>query len=451
MDYGININASAASHVGMIKATNQNNFYVNGRFMQDYETDSVQVSLESSGNEFLFAVSSGMDREMPDVGTSLSIMRELKRFHDRIKNSSKDAQLKFDQLCDSVEETNNLTYSIQLGTGERDEKPAFTGLLISESSAFSVSIGKSRVYILRDGNIKQIASDGKKTERLLKMGIITHEQADMLSARYGAPDEKDRTELRKSDIKGLRTGDTFLLCSSGLSDMVDEERIYEILLEQRDTSQIANLLIKEALRNGGEDNITALVVRIERANAKQTTDTNGEKIKPFHYIRPQRKDSSKYMPAVSKRPRRISKMTRKIISTAVAFIIVAASIYGLYKLWISIGKDDITGDALLPPDTHQSGTQQQDGSQEPEQPDGNADQIPDSDGDPNNASEENQGTGKQVTYTVVKGDSLYQISRRFYNDPQKYKLIMEANDIEDPNFIKAGQVLIIPDVTDSGR
>lgn len=448
MDYSINISASAASHAGTTEKINQNNFYINGRFMQDYETSSVQVSVDGMGDEFLFAVSSKMDREMPDVGTSISAMRELRRFHERMKGGSKEAKQKFEQLCENIEETGNLAYSIHLGSGEMDKKPEFAGLFISENNAYSVGIGNSRVYLLRDGNVRQIVSDAKKTERLLKMGILTHEQASMLSGKYGSADKKGISELRKTDAGGLKPGDTFLLCSSGLPDSVNEERIFELLADQRESSQIAGSLIKESLKNGSENNVTALVVKVAGGKSTKSDDDNDEKVRTYRYSRPERRDSSGYRPqAVRRKSRRASMMTRRIISTTVMFLIVAGSIYGLYKLWSGIGKEDLSDSAALPIENQQVGKQQETEEQELV----NTGDYEGTGGDEkdydNMAAEDGPENGKNISYTVVKGDSLYSISKHFYNDPEKYKLIMEANGIENPDYIMAGQILIIPDIT----
>jgi len=439
MDNLIKISASAASHVGMIKSANENSFYMNGRFMHEYEADSVQVSIEDSGQQFVFAVSDGMDREMSDKSSSISVTREMKKFHDKIKSSSKGIQIKLEQMSESVEETNNLFHSILLGNdGDTLKRPAFAGLLISENKAAGITLGSNRIYMLREGVIKQLTADNQKTERLLKMGIITDEQAQMLSNRFGISNEQCKSDLKKSDISNISEGDVFLLCSSGLSDMVDDERIYEILVENEneDPGYISHMLLKEALRNGGEDNITALVVKIEKA-AKE------EAVKAFP-TRPVENSQLRQVTRHSKHSRKKNIAVRRIAVVAITLIIIAGVFYGLYKLWTGVVNKNEPDEALLPSSEQQSDPADKEDTGFPEETAEPSDET---------AGLEEEGAASEPdiagssTYKVKAGDTLYKISQRFYGDPEKYKLIMQANNIENPNLIQIGQVLVIPDAS----
>ena len=74
------------------------------------------------------------------------------------------------------------------------------------------------------------------------MGIISDEQAEILTQQQKAAMEEARTTVKKSDIHPLRAGTTYLICSTGLSDYVDEDTIYDILaLVQSPTKQQASL------------------------------------------------------------------------------------------------------------------------------------------------------------------------------------------------------------------
>jgi len=440
------ISASAVSHIGISKSVNENNFYLNGRFMYDYETSSVQVSVENSCREHVFAVSDGMDMELQEKGTTVSIQRELKKFNDKIKTSAKGIEVKIDRFCDAVGEVRNLIHSAMLGEGHKiSREPSLAGLLITENKAVVLNVGSTRVYMVRNGNATQFPPDHRKAERLLKMGIITGEQAEMLSKRYGMSQDQDPNEIRKSEIWDLHRGDVFLLCSNGLTEAVDEERIYEILLESVDTGQIANMLVREALENGAKENVTVLVVRVDKPE-------NESEVKPVGLHAPERRRNLTYTKQEVKLLRKSSlkraMKIRRIISTVLAVIIVAGSIYGLYKLFKGFGSGSRVDDDTPMPSTTETTTQD-----DTTLPDEEPEETPDIDEEENKPAPEPEKEtvdwSQTVTYTVKAGDNLYNISRKFYNDPEKYRLIMEANGIENPNLIRIGQVLIIPDPTQS--
>lgn len=455
MEYILKVNASAVSRVGKFCAGNEDNFYVNGRYIYDREMDNVQVTVENSGSEYIFAVCDGMEKEIPEKGSSISVIKELKRLHDKFNRSEKEIEVKLEQFSECIEETNNLIYSAGLSNDiEGSGRAAFAGLLISGNRAAVLNISNCRVYLLRQGNLKLLSEDYKKAERLLKMGIITSEQAEELTQHFSSADSAELTEVKKSEVITIEGGEVFLLCTNGLTDAADEDRIFEILSTGEDSAYISNMLVKEAVKNGGEDNITALVVSIE-GNGNENRHRAygsvyiGEASEKKHLNRIKYKDESprvnkfktKQFSKLPKSSRRLQKAVQKFLSAAVACIVIAASLFGAYKLWGFLSKVEKEEDTMA-----QSTTQEEivEESTVAEKETGYEEQVEAAD-----SPDDEEGSSKQtlqfpVKYTVQKGDSLYQISRKFYNDHTKYKLIMQANNIEDPNHIKIGQVLIIP-------
>lgn len=438
----IKITASAAFHRNPIKTENESNYYVNGWSMYDYKTDSAQVLIEKSGKEHLCAICDGMDMKVQDKSTTISAIRELKKFQESAKRSIKGIEVKAEQLCGIVEEVRNLFDSMVLGGTEEKNlvEPAFACLFISENKAFMLNAGNSKIYFIKDGNMRQFPPDSKQTERLLKMGILTNEQAEMLSNRYGISAEQQKSDIKKSDIYDIKKGDTILLCNSGLHEAVEEDRICELLMqEDTDVGHIANTLVREALKNGAQDDVTALVVRIEE---EETGYARGvaENRNAVRYYRVRQVDRA------HRSSKSVSRAVRRITATFLALIIVIGSIYGLYALWSEIikGKDTM---GRLEPTAVTSGTEtageETEETEEYPSDDENGEDID----EPDEETETNRpGAAGAIEYKVKAGDSLYQISKKFYNDPEKYRLIMEANNIENPNFIMEGQILIIPDI-----
>jgi PPM family protein phosphatase len=128
-----------------------------------------------------------------------------------------------------------------------------------------VHVGDSRAYLLRAGELSQITEDHTLVHRMVLEGEITPEEAEthphrsILTRALGV----DQTiQVDEGDIEVV-PGDRLLLCTDGLTGMVPEGQIREILLETPDPQEAVEKLIKVANRAGGIDNITALILDFE--------------------------------------------------------------------------------------------------------------------------------------------------------------------------------------------
>ena len=133
--------------------------------------------------------------------------------------------------------------------------------LIYNNKVYIGHIGDSRIYIQREEKLKKLTIDHSYVEKLVKDGTITKEEAinhpkkNMLTKALGcmAFVEVDVTEV------DLHKDDIILICSDGLTNMVEEETINNVIKE--DYKSAPEKLIELANNNGGYDNITALVIR----------------------------------------------------------------------------------------------------------------------------------------------------------------------------------------------
>lgn len=139
-----------------------------------------------------------------------------------------------------------------------------TAALIVEGHAFIANVGDSRTYLLRDGKLKRITSDHSLVERLVQShqiapeDVYDHPSRNLVYRSLGA----GRAEV-EVDIftERLQVGDALLLCCDGLWEMVRDPELTTILNEVEDPQKAVNLLIERANDNGGEDNITGVLVR----------------------------------------------------------------------------------------------------------------------------------------------------------------------------------------------
>lgn len=137
-------------------------------------------------------------------------------------------------------------------------------LLVEGRNAFVAHVGDSRVYRLRDGEISQITEDHSLVNEKIKAGLITAEEArnhkmrNVITRSLGYQEDVEVD----TQVLAVRRGDRFLLCSDGLSGHVQSEEIAEHL-SRYGAQEGARRMVEVSCQRGGEDNITAVIARVE--------------------------------------------------------------------------------------------------------------------------------------------------------------------------------------------
>jgi len=132
-------------------------------------------------------------------------------------------------------------------------------------------VGDSRAYRVRGGEITQMTRDHSLVnDYLLAMPELTEEQRselpkNVITRALGMQDQVT-VDLQADDVEA---GDLYLLCSDGLSGMIEDEEILDVVKDQRDLDTACRRLIALANEHGGEDNITAVIVKIDGDDAKE--------------------------------------------------------------------------------------------------------------------------------------------------------------------------------------
>ncbi len=171
----------------------------------------------------------------------------------------KDSILQF--LKETVDFTNKTVY--QRAREEKDLEEMGTTLeicLIHSNRVYIAHVGDSRIYRIRKKFMRKLTTDHSYVEKLVKDGTITKEQAfshpkkNMLTQAVGCELEVHPEII----VKGFLKDDILLMCSDGLTNMVTENEIYDII--RTDVEKANEILISRANEHGGIDNISVIIV-----------------------------------------------------------------------------------------------------------------------------------------------------------------------------------------------
>ena len=152
-----------------------------------------------------------------------------------------------------------------------DDDPARAGMgttvtvaLLDDGGTTLMHVGDSRAYLLRDGKLRQITDDHSIVAEMVRKGQISpddaarHPSRNIITRALGAEPEVEIDEVRVE----LLPGDVVLLCTDGLSSLVDDAQIEETAAAAPTLEDAASALIEAALDRGGNDNITVVLARI---------------------------------------------------------------------------------------------------------------------------------------------------------------------------------------------
>ncbi|HEY3192874.1 MAG TPA: Stp1/IreP family PP2C-type Ser/Thr phosphatase [Solirubrobacterales bacterium] len=227
-----------------------------------------------------------------------------------------------------------------------------TAAMVRDDEVALGHVGDSRAYVLRDGQLKRLTKDHSLVEELRRQGRLTEEQAEehpqrSIITRALGPEPSVNVDTMTFPA---RDGDVFLLCSDGLTTMISDEQIREILVSSKNLRSAVNRLVDAANRGGGRDNITAVAFRLADAEAAQEEEgatliartaeqagLTGERVRAAT----DRLRGRGPMPAPSRRRRAL-----KWVAAAAAIVVVVGGAFLLARSVYFLGTDD-QGDVAL--------------------------------------------------------------------------------------------------------
>jgi protein phosphatase len=207
----------------------------------------------------LFAIADGMGgAQAGEVASRLAAAAVRERVPDALAGE--------DRIFDLIQEANRRVYDrSSTDPNTSGMGTTMTVALVEDGSVAFGHVGDSRAYLIRDGQMEQLTEDHSLVNELMKSGKLSPEEAEIhpqrsvITRAVGTDPDVDVDTFTVA----AQTGDLFLLCSDGLTDVVAEEEILELVERNReDIDRALRALVKEANRGGGEDNITVVAFEI---------------------------------------------------------------------------------------------------------------------------------------------------------------------------------------------
>ncbi len=227
--------------------------------------DSLLVSENKNNGLNLYILADGMGGyKGGEIASKVAVTAILKYITEKFDEISKDKQSILDLIEDSIDFANSAIYE----ESEQDEELQDMGttlevLLIYKNKVYIGHIGDSRIYRVRKNKMKKITTDHSYVEKLIQDGEITREESynhpkkNLLIKALGTDESVEPdllyTVLNKNDI--------LFICSDGLTNMLREEEILNIILSEKEQEkEVTEVLVDKANEAGGLDNISVILI-----------------------------------------------------------------------------------------------------------------------------------------------------------------------------------------------
>lgn len=252
------ITSAAGTHVGKIRKNNEDNYFLNGIYKTDCSENIRNDESEDQKARNIYAVCDGVGGEDAGELAALLAVEMLPEYESKdILNYIKEAN---EGICNAIREHNGTRMGTTLAL-----------LAIEDRTAEIYNIGDSRIYLFRTGSLQQLSKDHTKVQMMIDAGMLEQcearnsKQRHIITQHLGIfPQEFIISPYIVRNIPVV-AGDIFILCSDGLTDMMDDSEIIKVLTNNADDcpEKIVNELISGSLDKGGKDNVTVVVVKVE--------------------------------------------------------------------------------------------------------------------------------------------------------------------------------------------
>jgi protein phosphatase len=237
---------AARTDVGRIRAGNEDSLYA-----------------DATPGRGLFIVADGMGGHAAgEVASEMAVTIVAQELATLESTEAVDAR---DRLINALRSANAAIYQRTVRESEKQGMGTTASVLVLSDSGYLIGqVGDSRVYLLRDGQLRQLTKDHSYVQEQVDAGYLTPEQAryhpysNVITRCVGANDSVEPDIF----VGPVQPGDVFLVASDGLTGMVDDKRLQQLLSSGAAPRRVVDALIAEANGRGGLDNITAILVQV---------------------------------------------------------------------------------------------------------------------------------------------------------------------------------------------
>ena len=241
------IKAYAKSDLGKVREMNQDYYYISNSL------DEVQLYLLADG---MGGYNGG------EIASKLAVQTAKNYIENNFKEIEKDRDSIIQLLGSSMEYANMVVYEKSKENAELQGMGTTLEIcLIYNNKVYIGHVGDSRIYRIRKEFIRKLTQDHSYVQKLVSDGTITkeeaahHPQKNMLMKALGCNAFVEPDVM----VKGFLKDDILIMCSDGLTNMVDQETIYK--MASKNIEQAPKDLVELANNNGGYDNITVVVIK----------------------------------------------------------------------------------------------------------------------------------------------------------------------------------------------
>lgn len=293
---GIVVRCFARTDVGLLREHNEDDFLVADltRKVRTLLPDVQQHTLGPGGS--LFVVCDGMGGAAAGEVASRTAVDTI---FERLTQGEPPAH--WDDLVGRLDlaiiEAGHRIYQMaRVDQERRGMGTTCTAAALMDGRLFVHQVGDSRCYVLRQGRLIQLTRDQSLLTQLIEAGQVKPEDAANFEHSNIILQALGTTEMVNTDVTflDLRRGDTLLLCSDGLSGMVDDDTIRSLLEEHPEPLAACRALTEAANRGGGEDNITVIVARFDGAGLPEPTPGEPPRFERYAKPRPPNFDRVPY-------------------------------------------------------------------------------------------------------------------------------------------------------------
>lgn len=255
------LSVAAATDVGRIRAGNEDSLYA-----------------DADQERGLFIVADGMGGHAAGEIASEMAVQIVAREMAHIRNLEGEEPLT--AMGSALRAANRAIFERTIVEADKQGMGTTASCLMMGSGRYIVGhIGDSRIYLMRDGVFRQITKDHSYVQEQVDAGFLTPEQAryhpysNVITRCVGA-NAAVEADVFHNEIKA---GDLYLVCSDGLTGMVEDPQLKKIMETKATPGAMVNSMINEANKRGGLDNITAIVVQVLSLKVGNTAEVMAAK------------------------------------------------------------------------------------------------------------------------------------------------------------------------------